>query len=263
MQVGLRLAAGGEPLYRAEWVATARTTGSLAASNRTRWSNGEGLSPDKTRSELADQWPIIDRGHVYRYSKLMSSSERVMRRKEATRQRIVETALELFLAQGFEQTSVAQITEAADIGKGTFFTYFATKQDVLSFLGEQILATMAAADLPGAGAEVRLRRVFSAAGDWFVEHEALARLMCIARMSSLAQQAVTSSRGQLISLLGSVVDEGLTSGEFREVNHDAAVTLVASAYFAPVAQWTWDPDGPTVPQRLAAQLDLALAALAA
>lgn len=191
----------------------------------------------------------------------MNSSERVARRKEATRQRIVETALELFLAQGFEQTSVAQISEAADIGKGTFFTYFATKQDVLSFLGEQVMAAMAAADCPGAGAAVRLRRVFSAAGDWFVEHEASARLMCIARMSSLGQQGVASSRGPLMSLLGSVVDEGMASGEFRVVDRDAAVTMVASAYFAPVAQWTWDPDGPAVPQRLAAQLDLALAAL--
>ena len=104
-----------------------------------------------------------DRGHVSCYYKSMSSSERVTRRKEATRQRIVEAALDLFLAQGFEQTSVAQISEAADIGKGTFFTYFATKQDVLSFLGEQVMAAMTLADAPGAGAAVRLQRVFGAA----------------------------------------------------------------------------------------------------
>lgn len=192
---------------------------------------------------------------------VMSSSERVTRRKEATRQRIVEAALDLFLAQGFEQTSVAQISEAADIGKGTFFTYFATKQDVLSFLGEQVMAAMTLADAPGAGAAVRLQRVFGAAGDWFVEHEASARQMCIARMSSLGQRDVASSRGSLFSLLGSVVDEGIASGEFRSVDRDAAVTMIASAYFAPVAQWTWEMEGPALPQRLSAQLDLVLAAL--
>ncbi|WP_108871879.1 TetR/AcrR family transcriptional regulator [Tessaracoccus timonensis] len=193
----------------------------------------------------------------------MSSSPRVARRREATRQRIVETALELFLTQGFEQTSVAQISEAADIGKGTFFTYFATKQDVLSFLGEQVMSVMAAADSPGAGAAVRLRRVFSAAGNWFMDNEASARQMCIARMSSLSQRDVGSSRGPLLALLESIVVEGMESGEFRAVDRDTAVTMIASAYFAPVAQWTWGHAGPPLPQRLMALLELVLVALVA
>ncbi|WP_165821037.1 TetR family transcriptional regulator [Nocardioides gansuensis] len=40
-------------------------------------------------------------------------------------------AVELFLAHGFEQTTVDDIAAAAGIGRSTFFRYFRTKADVL------------------------------------------------------------------------------------------------------------------------------------
>ncbi len=58
------------------------------------------------------------------------------RRQAETRARILGAALELFGRQGFAATTVEQITEAADVGKGTFFNYFPTKEHVLSGLAE-------------------------------------------------------------------------------------------------------------------------------
>ncbi len=46
------------------------------------------------------------------------------------------SAIDLFSARGFHQTSVEDITEAADVGKGTFFNYFPTKEHVLGALAE-------------------------------------------------------------------------------------------------------------------------------
>ncbi|WP_406714955.1 TetR/AcrR family transcriptional regulator [Trueperella pyogenes] len=189
------------------------------------------------------------------------ASERVFLRKQATRRRIVEAAMKLFLSQGFEQTSVAQISEAADIGKGTFFTYFPTKQDVLSFLGQQVLDVMKAADNPECSAPDRLRAIFSAAGNWFDENEAAARQMCIARISTFGQAEVPSSRTPLMDLLATVFAAGVTNGEFRDIDPEAALTLVISAYAVPVAQWTWANPGSLLAPRLAAQLDLVLTAL--
>ncbi len=58
--------------------------------------------------------------------------DRRARRKAETRVRILEAALRFFARQGFSATSVEQITEAADIGKGTFFNYFPSKEHVLA-----------------------------------------------------------------------------------------------------------------------------------
>ncbi|HEX6879278.1 MAG TPA: TetR/AcrR family transcriptional regulator, partial [Terriglobales bacterium] len=42
----------------------------------------------------------------------------------------------LFGSRGFQQTTVEDITETADVGKGTFFNYFPSKEHVLGALAE-------------------------------------------------------------------------------------------------------------------------------
>ena len=55
-----------------------------------------------------------------------------------TVQSILDNARELFLDRGYVSTSVEDITSAAGVSRATFWTYFATKQDVLRALGENI-----------------------------------------------------------------------------------------------------------------------------
>jgi AcrR family transcriptional regulator len=53
------------------------------------------------------------------------------RKKFKTRQMLIATAADLFLKNGFENTTVDEIAEAADISRRTFFRYFATKEAVV------------------------------------------------------------------------------------------------------------------------------------
>jgi AcrR family transcriptional regulator len=53
------------------------------------------------------------------------------RKKQATRHALVAAATRLFTEQGYDETSVADIAEAADVSKRTFFLHFPTKEDVL------------------------------------------------------------------------------------------------------------------------------------
>lgn len=64
------------------------------------------------------------------------------RRRAEIRERIFRAALELFAERGFMETTVEDITEAADVGKGTFFNYFPTKEHVLATLGAERLAVI-------------------------------------------------------------------------------------------------------------------------
>ncbi len=64
------------------------------------------------------------------------------RRRIETRERIYRAALRIFAQRGYLETTVEDITEAADVGKGTFFNYFPTKEHVLATYGEERVAAI-------------------------------------------------------------------------------------------------------------------------
>jgi AcrR family transcriptional regulator len=53
-----------------------------------------------------------------------------------TRVRLFRCALELIAERGLANVTVEDITEAADVGKGTFFNYFPSKDHVLGVMAE-------------------------------------------------------------------------------------------------------------------------------
>src|ERR1700674_2698922 len=59
------------------------------------------------------------------------------RHRAETRERLFRAALQLFAERGYLETTVEDITEAADVGKGTFFNYFPTKEHVLATFGDE------------------------------------------------------------------------------------------------------------------------------
>ena len=71
-----------------------------------------------------------------------SSSDRRTRRSAELRERIFRSALDLFAQKGFLETTVEDITNAADVGKGTFFNYFPSKDHILLAFGEMQLARL-------------------------------------------------------------------------------------------------------------------------
>lgn len=66
------------------------------------------------------------------------------RKKQRTREAIVEAAFELFAERGFEGTTIADIADAAEIAPRTFFSYFPSKDDVVFHDFEEKHAMVAA-----------------------------------------------------------------------------------------------------------------------
>jgi AcrR family transcriptional regulator len=61
----------------------------------------------------------------------MPEISRRERKKQETHERLFTSAMYLFQNQGYEGTSVEQITQKADVGKGTFYNYFNSKEAVV------------------------------------------------------------------------------------------------------------------------------------
>ena len=61
----------------------------------------------------------------------MSTEPRAGRPRASSRETIAEAACELFLEQGYEQTSIVDIARRAGVSRSSFFNYFSSKSDVL------------------------------------------------------------------------------------------------------------------------------------
>lgn len=53
------------------------------------------------------------------------------RKKQKTKEAIYRAAMRLIAKRGYEETTIEQIAEAAEISPSTFFNYFPTKEDVV------------------------------------------------------------------------------------------------------------------------------------
>lgn len=53
------------------------------------------------------------------------------RKKQRTRTAIMDAALDLFTARGFEAVTTAEVARAAEVSEATLFNYFATKEDLV------------------------------------------------------------------------------------------------------------------------------------
>ncbi|MFH9728254.1 TetR/AcrR family transcriptional regulator [Streptomyces sp. NPDC017254] len=87
-------------------------------------------------------------------------------KKQETRQLISDHATRLFIEQGFEQTTIAEIATAARVAKKTVTNYFPRKEDLALDHHEEFTATLARAVAGRAAGEsplAALRREFAAA----------------------------------------------------------------------------------------------------
>lgn len=182
---------------------------------------------------------VIDSGEV----PVSEHDSRRERKKLETRQRLLQAAWRLFQERGYDHTTVAQITEAADVGKGTFFNYFETKDQIvdqialwrIDLLGSHILGE---GDVPRS-ALARIKLLIKAMADEFSPEQELARQVFLARVGAHFKH---ESAHRIGSLMYELVGQGQASGEIRDdVDQGLVSRLLMTALFHRMMRW-WHHD---------------------
>jgi AcrR family transcriptional regulator len=126
---------------------------------------------------------------------------RRQRRAAETRLRLFRCALQLFAERGFPNVTVEDITQAADVGKGTFFNYFESKDRVLGVMAEIQLGKVKQALARAASGE---RSIYSVLHHLFL------------RIAEEPGRSPDLARAMISSFLASEQVRGFTERKMRE-----------------------------------------------
>ena len=134
------------------------------------------------------------------------------RKKQQLREKIARAALRLFAERGYDETTLAEIAEAADISPRTIFAYYESKEDIL-FCDEEAYLEQLRQKLeqrpPGATTVDAIREFISSVPT--ADDQAMLRKQIVADSPAL-QMKIRARIGQLEPLLTQSIAKDLDAG---------------------------------------------------
>jgi len=179
------------------------------------------------------------------------------RRKAEVRARIVAAGLELFRAQGFAETRVAEISDRADVAHKTFFNHFPSKQDLVREIAQhsigELLIDIETARKAGVNTADRLARFFSGMAQRSLEAGPLFREVVTELVHVVHESGSRSEEARRIhDAFGAIVADGLAAGEVTR-RHDAETLteMILGAYYVLIFNYANLDDFPLAEQAAA------------
>ncbi len=161
-------------------------------------------------------------------------AESIAAHKELTRQEILATASELFIAQGYAATGLGDIAAIIGIGRTTLYEYFRDKEEILVCLVEEtipeLVDEMIAAIPEGLSCEQRLGELLLASLAFVSDDSNLGTLIMreVPKLSPEAQYKVRRAHVRIEEEIVEVCRQAIESGQFRDLD-PATAGRIASA----------------------------------
>ncbi len=154
------------------------------------------------------------------------------------RELILGAARELFLEQGFHETRVEDIAARAGIGKGTVYTYFPSKRDLLVEIIRSSMDAFKSTIFSAAEAEDNPRAKLEAAAHSILSFgessQPLGRL--VMESTGISDKELKNHllkiRQECIDLFTVIITQGIDQGLFRPVNPRIAAQAIHGAMTA-------------------------------
>ncbi len=191
------------------------------------------------------------------------SASRLARKRAKNRDALVAAARRLFARDGFPSTTIAAISEAADLGFGTFYRYFADKQAILEAILEigrdEIDAALLDETLDGSSAAEALIALTGRFAATIGRNRDVLSLMWqegVRREMTRplpARHAPAGNQSLPVMLSGAIqriVDRSIAAGEFAAEDAQATSRIFASAHMILLSPNALSADATTVVRSL-------------
>lgn len=165
------------------------------------------------------------------------------RRAAETRLKLFRCALQLFAEHGFQNVTVEDITESADVGKGTFFNYFKSKDHVLSVIAEiqlgKVREALEAAESSKRPIRSVLHDLFAKISEEPGRSPELARALLTAFLSSTIRDLLAQNMSEGRRMLGRIVELGQEHGEIdRKLKPGQMALQLQQSFMGTMLLWS-------------------------
>src|SRR5262245_3478384 len=206
--------------------------------------------------------------HPHHDRPVTTAVSRRERRSAELRERLFRAALALFASKGYVETTVEDITEAADVGKGTFFNYFPSKEHVLLAFAEMQLAKLESivresvqSDLPVPETiHAIVRRLTEAP----IQNPAVVRALLQAHLSSpVVREEMARFHKAQQQVMGGLFRHGQQRGEIRaDLRPEDMAQVLRQTIFGTLLFWSLVGDA-SLTERIEQSLGMLLGGISA
>jgi AcrR family transcriptional regulator len=178
------------------------------------------------------------------------TGDRQTRRKRETREKLLRAAQRVMAQRGIASTTIKEITDAADVGFGSFYNHFESKEAIVGAIMRETVEPFGAA-LDGIASAVDDPAEILAASIRYTLRKAMADTVWGGFLLA-SGLAMPFSEMSLFSRLSRDIKAGMKAERFDPTDLECTVVVVGGAVFAVMRAWFRQELGADAPERAAA-----------
>lgn len=176
------------------------------------------------------------------------------------KEQIVEAASKSFAMFGYKATSMDQIAKLANVGKGTIYTFFKNKEELLHFIMEELIKEMKTAAEETFEENVtfqkNVHRAIYKMLEYRLKHQLAFKLFEEGKIGTPeVVDALQFFEEGIINYIANILQKAIDSGDIRQCNPRITAFVILKIYVALI--FDWEMNNPSLSkEELAKLLDL-------
>ncbi|MCX9010602.1 MAG: TetR/AcrR family transcriptional regulator [Candidatus Methanoperedens sp.] len=181
------------------------------------------------------------------------------KKKIETKNKIIEVGGRLFKEKGFNNTTVDEIAREAEIGKGTFFNYFPTKEALLREFDEQkqeLVYNLARNELKRSiPTREKIKNILVSVAKSNEKDKELTRLFVFEYLRHYGYEERRSD--SLNTILQDLLENGIKTGDVKNgLDIKRAAENLTAIYYMSLMEWLWSKSDYSFSEDISKKIDM-------